>query len=46
MSAVVTGNRVVEQAAQVETLFLHEHGEEFRVAAHRDGERLFHGILV
>ncbi len=34
-----------QQAAQVETLFLHEHGEEFRVAAHRDGERLFHGIL-
>jgi helicase len=36
---------VSQQAAQVETLFLHEHGEEFRVAAHRDGERLFHGIL-
>ncbi|AUG46025.1 DEAD/DEAH box helicase [Haloarcula taiwanensis] len=34
-----------QQAAQVETLFLHEHGEEFRVVAQRDGDRLFHGIL-
>jgi len=36
---------VSQQAAQVETLFLHEHGEEFRVVAQRDGDRLFHGIL-
>ena len=34
-----------QQAAQVETLFLHEHGEEFRVVGQRDGGRLFHGVL-
>ncbi|MFB6223326.1 MAG: DEAD/DEAH box helicase [Haloarcula sp.] len=34
-----------QQAAQVETLFLHEHGDEFRVVAQRDGDRLFHGVL-
>ncbi|WP_424001571.1 DEAD/DEAH box helicase [Haloarcula salina] len=34
-----------QQAAQVETLFLHEHGEEFRVVAQRDGDRLFHAVL-
>ncbi|WP_336336200.1 DEAD/DEAH box helicase [Haloarcula brevis] len=34
-----------QQAAQVETLFLHEHGDEYRVVAQRDGERLFHAIL-
>ncbi|MFC7018482.1 MULTISPECIES: DEAD/DEAH box helicase [Haloarcula] len=34
-----------QQAAQVDTLFLHERGEEFRVVGQRDGERLFHGVL-
>ncbi|WP_254272737.1 DEAD/DEAH box helicase [Haloarcula marina] len=34
-----------QQAAKVDTLFLHEHGEDARVVAQRDGERLFHGVL-
>ncbi|MBX0295886.1 DEAD/DEAH box helicase [Haloarcula nitratireducens] len=34
-----------QQAAQVDTLFLHEHGEDVRVVANRDGGRLFHGVL-
>ncbi|WP_324755774.1 DEAD/DEAH box helicase [Haloarcula sp. GH36] len=34
-----------QQAAQVDTLFLHERGEEYTVVAQRDGERLFHGVL-
>ena len=34
-----------QQAAAVETLFLHERGEEFRVVGQRDGRRLFHGVL-
>jgi len=29
----------------VETLFLHEHGEDVRVVAQRDGSRLFRGVL-
>ncbi len=29
----------------METLFLHEHGEEFLVVAQRDGDRLFHAVL-
>jgi helicase len=36
---------VSQQAAQVDTLFLHERGEEFRVVGQRDGGRLFYGIL-
>ena len=34
-----------KQAAKVETLFLHEHGEDVRVVAQRDGSRLFRGVL-
>ena len=34
-----------QQAAAVDTLFLHEHGEDVRVVAQRDGERLFRAIL-
>jgi len=36
---------VSKQAAKVETLFLHEHGEDVRVVAQRDGGRLFRGVL-
>jgi helicase len=36
---------VSQQAAAVDTLFLHEHGDDVRIVAHRDGERLFRGIL-
>jgi len=36
---------VSQQAAAVDTLFLHEHGEDVRVVAQRDGERLFRAIL-
>ncbi len=36
---------VSKQAAKVETLFLHEHGEDIRVVAQRDGERLFRAVL-
>jgi len=36
---------VSQQAAKVDTLFLHEHGGEIRVVAQRDGGRLFHGVL-
>jgi len=36
---------VSKQAAKVETLFLHEHGEDIRVVAQRDGRRLFRGVL-
>ncbi|QIO21386.1 DEAD/DEAH box helicase [Haloarcula sp. JP-L23] len=34
-----------QQAAKVDTLFLHEYGEDVRVVAQRDGGRLFHGVL-
>ena len=34
-----------KQAAKVETLFLHEHGEDIRVVGQRDGGRLFRGVL-
>ncbi|MFB6297668.1 MAG: DEAD/DEAH box helicase [Salinirussus sp.] len=34
-----------EQAARVGTLFLHEDGDDYRVAVERDGRRLFHGRL-
>ena len=34
-----------QQAAAVDTLFLHEHGEDVRVVAQRDGQRLFRGVL-
>ena len=34
-----------QQLADVDTLFLHEQGGDYRVAALRDGERLFHGRL-
>ena len=33
------------QVARVETLFLHERGDEYLVVAQRDGERLFRGVL-
>ena len=33
------------QVASVDTLFLHESGDEFRVAVQRDGERVLHGRL-
>ena len=36
---------VSQQLADVDTLFLHEQGGDYRVAALRDGERLFHGRL-
>jgi helicase len=36
---------VSQQVARVDTLFLHEHGDEFRVAVQRDGERVMHGRL-
>jgi helicase len=29
----------------VDTLFLHEHGDDYRVVVQRDGERVFHGRL-
>ncbi|WP_276273450.1 DEAD/DEAH box helicase [Haloarcula litorea] len=34
-----------QQAAKVDTLFLHEQGEDVQVVAQRDGGRLFHGVL-
>ncbi|MFC7041951.1 DEAD/DEAH box helicase [Halonotius sp. GCM10025705] len=34
-----------QQAAAVETLFLHADGDSYRVVALRDGERVFHGTL-
>ncbi|WP_226022508.1 DEAD/DEAH box helicase [Halomicrobium salinisoli] len=34
-----------QQVARVDTLFLHERGDDYRVAVHRDGERVFHGVL-
>ncbi|MDS0260327.1 DEAD/DEAH box helicase [Haloarcula sp. S1CR25-12] len=34
-----------QQVGKVETLFLHEHGEDVRVVAQRDGSRLFRGVL-
>ncbi|MFB6311363.1 MAG: DEAD/DEAH box helicase, partial [Salinirussus sp.] len=33
------------QITALETLFLHGDGDDYRVAGHRDGERLFHGRL-
>ena len=33
------------QVARVETLFLHERGDEYLVVAQRDGERLFRGVV-
>jgi len=36
---------VSQQVADVDTLFLHEQGGDYRVAALRDGDRLFHGRL-
>jgi helicase len=36
---------VSKQAAKVETLFLHEHGEDVRVVGQRDGGQLFRGVL-
>ncbi|PSQ32309.1 DEAD/DEAH box helicase [Halobacteriales archaeon SW_10_68_16] len=34
-----------QQVADVETLFLHEHGDDYRVAVQREGQRVFHGRL-
>ena len=34
-----------QQAAVIETLFLHESGDSYRVVALREGERVFHGTL-
>jgi len=36
---------VSKQAPSVETLFLHERGDSYRVVAIRDGGRVFHGTL-
>jgi helicase len=36
---------VSKQATAVETLFLHERGDSYRVVAIRDGQRVFHGTL-
>jgi len=36
---------VSQQVAGVDTLFLHEEGERFRVAVERDGQRVLHGLL-
>jgi len=36
---------VSQQVGTVETLFLHEHGDDVRVVAQRDGSRLFRGVL-
>jgi helicase len=36
---------VSHQVGEVETLFLHERGDDYRVVVQRDGERLLHGIL-
>ncbi|ACV47162.1 MULTISPECIES: DEAD/DEAH box helicase [Halomicrobium] len=34
-----------QQVARVDTLFLHEHGDDYRVVVRRDGGRVFHGVL-
>ena len=34
-----------QQVARVDTLFLHEEGDDFRVVVQREGERVFHGRL-
>ncbi|MBO4247850.1 DEAD/DEAH box helicase [Halomicrobium sp. IBSBa] len=34
-----------QQVARVDTLFLHEHGDDYRVVVRRDGDRVFHGVL-
>jgi helicase len=36
---------VSEQVARVDTLFLHEAGDDYRVVVQRDGERVVHGRL-
>jgi helicase len=36
---------VSQQVGRVDTVFLHEDGEEFRVVASRDGDRVFQGRL-
>jgi len=36
---------VSQQVADVDTLFLHENGDDYRVAVQRDGTRVFHGRL-
>jgi len=36
---------VSRQAAQVETLFLHESGDDYQVVVNRDGKRLFRAVL-
>ncbi|MFC7134713.1 MULTISPECIES: DEAD/DEAH box helicase [Salinibaculum] len=34
-----------QQVGRVDTLFLHEHGDDYRVVVTRDGDRVFHGRL-
>ncbi|MFT4922542.1 MAG: helicase [Haloarculaceae archaeon] len=34
-----------QQVARVDTLFLHEHGDDYRVVVQREGTRVFHGRL-
>ena len=34
-----------QQVGRVDTLFLHEHGDDYRVVVQRDGKRVFHGRL-
>jgi len=36
---------VSQQVARVDTLFLHEDGDDYRIAVQRDGQRVFHGRL-
>jgi helicase len=36
---------VSQQVARVDTLFLHEHGDDYRVVVQREGTRVFHGRL-
>nr|WP_284731842.1 DEAD/DEAH box helicase [Halorientalis regularis] len=36
---------VSRQVAQVDTLFLHESGDDYRVVVERDGQRLFQAVL-
>ena len=36
---------VSQQVGRVDTLFVHEHGDDYRVVVERDGGRVFHGIL-
>ncbi len=45
MAGVSGHERTSEQVPRVETLFLHERGDDFLVAVTRDGERVLRGVL-